>query len=238
MVLAAVIVAGGREVSGSCSRFVSVNSSFDGVRWMLDSVTAMSGVLVSGSSDPAKSCGSVGGGGRRSSAIISSVGASTGSSGLGTGTCFGTGGALGFSKSLFHDDTGTFVVVTGSVLGSDLLTADAGAASAEVSFAQSPVAAVSPFVGASHPPIVSVVAAGVSPKPSVDSFAALSVVRVPLACEPALPPRAPRPRSVPLPRPRPSSPPRPRTPLPAVVVSAELAIASFDFDCFLVLSCH
>lgn len=45
-VLAAVAVCGATEVSGTCSRFVSVNSSFDGVMSIGSSLSAGGGVAT------------------------------------------------------------------------------------------------------------------------------------------------------------------------------------------------
>ena len=73
VVLTAVAVAGGWEESGSCSRFVSVNSSLDGVNTIGGSEGGSSGVSFTDDSAPARVCESVGGGGRRSSDMVSSM---------------------------------------------------------------------------------------------------------------------------------------------------------------------
>lgn len=104
-------------------------------------------------------------------------------------------------------------------------------------------AAASPFVGASaHEPLASVVeVAAVSAQPSGAALTVFSEALVPFVWLVALPPLAPRPRSVPRPRVRPSKPPRPRVPrVPAE--SFEVPCASFtlerDLSDFLATSPH
>jgi hypothetical protein len=73
VVLAAVAVGGGWDVSGSCSRFVSVNLSLEGVKVIVGSEGDGSGVSFTDESTLGGLRGSVGGAGSRSSVVVSST---------------------------------------------------------------------------------------------------------------------------------------------------------------------
>ena len=73
VVLAAVVVAGGWDVSGSCSRFVSVSSSLEGVKVMVGSEGGGSGASFTDVSTLGGLRDSGGGTGSRSSAVVSST---------------------------------------------------------------------------------------------------------------------------------------------------------------------
>lgn len=73
VVPAVVAVAGGWDVSGSCSRFVSVSSSLEGVKVMVGSEGGGSGASFTDVSTLGGLRGSVGGAGSRSSAVVSST---------------------------------------------------------------------------------------------------------------------------------------------------------------------
>jgi hypothetical protein len=121
VVLAAVAVGGGWDVSGSCSRFVSVSLSLEGVKVIVGSEGGGSGVSLTDESTLGGLRGSVGGAGSRSSAVVSStVDCGRADSCCGAGAVGGgflaTGAGLGFSKSLFQPET--FPVGMASPFGS------------------------------------------------------------------------------------------------------------------------
>lgn len=109
VVLAAVVVGGGWDVSGSCSRFISVSSSLEGVKVIVGSEDGGSGVSFTDEPTLGGLRESVGGAGSRSSAAVSTVDCGRAVSCCGAGAVGGgflaTGAGLGFSKSLFQPET-------------------------------------------------------------------------------------------------------------------------------------
>ena len=106
VVLAAVTVVGAVEMSGSRSKFVSVSSSFEGVKVMAGSGGGTSGAALIASSTFATLEESTGGAGNPSLAVVASVAVDSGAGADETcGTCLGAGAGLGFSNSLFQPDT-------------------------------------------------------------------------------------------------------------------------------------
>ena len=101
VVLAAVVVGGGWDVSGSCSRFVSVSSSLEGDKVIVGSE---GGGSFTDESTLGGLRGSAGGAGSRSSAVVSATvdcGRAVSRCGAGAvgGGFLATGADLGFSKS-------------------------------------------------------------------------------------------------------------------------------------------
>jgi len=208
-VLAAVATGAGSETSGSCSRFVSVNLSLEGVISRAGSegvIAEVGGVLtVSG---PASSIGTGGGSPGMSSATksccwswkASAAGSSPRSEGW--GAFFGIGAGAGLLKILAQ-----LRVPSGFRLGLGGSSAGVEVASATVTFSHDASRGVVPLsAGWSQPPITSLVI-GASSQPPVSVLVSAVVfsgraLRGPLAVDPALPPRdAPRLRSEPRPRP-------------------------------------
>ncbi len=218
-VLAAVAAGAGAETSRTCSRFVSVKSSLEGVILAACAEVAKSEVGgVLGTSDDSL----IGGAGSPGISVsvgidVAVVSGSSGDSWLSAvrGAFGGAGAGAGLLNMLAQLRVPSgFELGFGAAFGSS--TADAGTASPAVMFSQEDSRGV---LSATAEPLATPSALGALSHPVASAAGASSLLGADVASEPLanppLPPRpAPRPRSEPRPRPPRvlSKPPRPRPP--------------------------